>query len=271
MKKKIILFGLCSIVLLGVCGCNNSKEKIEEKSIETKCQEFTEKLQLYIDNKDYEGFSKTGWFDHEDLTTDECETIDCSCPSAWNLFLENKKLQAIEYLDKGLISSAYNIMGANYISENEALKEFYDSNNLFKLISSKQKEEVTGVSASFGKWEWKHQVGGELSFNKRYVNYGSSTLSLQFSNYNDEVLISGHLAPTNHPNWNSEKNISVNYYNYKVLDNKIYIKLKDENESQYDSLFEIVSLSESQLKLKLLINTTDVNKGQIYTLNYVRS
>lgn len=37
------------------------------------------------------------------------------------------------------------------------------------------------------------------------------------------------------------------------------------------SLFEIVSLSESQLKLKLMINTTDVNKGQIYTLNYVRS
>lgn len=264
--RKINFTMLCTIILLVVCGCGVSKEK----SIETKCKEFTDKLQVYINNKDYEGFSNTGWFDHEDLTFDGCDTIECSCPSAWNLFLENKKLQANEYLNKGLISSAYNILGSNYISEYKELKEFYESNNLFKLISSKQKEETTGIYASFGQWEWKHQVGGDFSFNKRYVNYGSSSLSLQFNNYSDQVLVSGHLAPTNHPNWNSEKNISVNYYNYKVLDNKIYLKLLNESDNEYDSLFEIISISDLELKLKLLIDTTDVNKGQIYTFNYVR-
>ncbi len=266
MIKKIKLFLLCTVLLFAVCGCSLKKEK----SIETKCQEFTDKLQVYIDNKDYEGFSNTGWFDHEDLSTSECTTIDCSCPSAWELFLENKRLQAIDYLDKGLISSAYNVMGENYISKNTKLKELYDSNDIFKILSTKQKEEVTGIYASFGEWEWKYQVGGDFSFNKRYVNYGSSNLSLQFDDYSDIVLISGHLAPKNHPNWNKEKNISVNHYNYKVLDNKIYIKLKEESDDNYDSLFEIVSISDTQLKLKLLINTTDVNKGQIYTFNYVR-
>jgi hypothetical protein len=76
------------------------------------------------------------------------------------------------------------------------------------------------------------------------------------------------LAPKGHTNWNKEKNISVNWYNYKIIDNKIYIKLKDESDESYDALFEIVSLTDTNLSLKLLINTTDVNAGAVYEFTY---
>ena len=65
-----------------------------------------------------------------------------------------------------------------------------------------------------------------------------------------------------------KKNISVNWYNYKIIDNKIYIKLKDESDESYDALFEIVSLTDTNLSLKLLINTTDVNTGAVYEFTY---
>ena len=92
-----------------------------------------------------------------------------------------------------------------------------------KLLSTKEKEDATNIYHSFGEWNWKYTVGGTFKFNKRVVYYGSSELSLKFDDYSDEVLISGHLAPKGHTNWNKEKNISVNWYNYKIIDNKIYV------------------------------------------------
>lgn len=264
---KIISLILLILAILIIVGAN-IYNSIREKNVQKNCEIFTDNLQTYIDNKDYEGFDD-GWFDHKNLSTKECDTISCSCPSAWELFIENRLLKAKDFYNNGFISSAYNSMGNNYINENSELQKFHDENNLFKLISSEQKEKITGIYHSFGSWEWKYVVGGSFKFNKRYVNYGSSNLSLKFDNYSDKVLISGHIASKEHPDWNSGKNIAVEWYNYKVLDNKIYIKL--ESESEYDAMFEIVELTDSSLKLKLLISTNDVNKGQIYEMTYKRT
>lgn len=265
----IFILVIGGIIALALIFIKEPEEEEKVYSAEEECHRFTEALKPYIEKEDYAGFDNA-WFDHGDLTTSECETIDCACPSAWDLFLENKKLQALNYLDQGLVSSAYNILGSNYIDSYEKLRKVFDENNIFKILSTDQKEDITGVYASFGSWEWKYEVGGSFSFNKQFVNYGSSTLSLQFDDYSDKVLISGHIASTKHPNWNKEANISVNWYNYKIIDNIIYIKLENESESSYDGIFQIISLTDSELQLKLLFNTTDVNAGQIYKLTYLR-
>ena len=268
--KKIIKIVSLILVILAILTIIGIKiyDSIREKNVAKNCETFTNKLQTYLDNKDYDGFDD-GWFDHENLSTRNCDTIDCSCPSAWNLFIQKRLLKAKDLYEQGFISSAYETMGSNYITENPELQKFHDENILFKLISSEDKEKITGIYHSFGSWEWEHVVGGTLKFNKRYVNFASSNLSLKFDNYKDIVLISGHIASKEHPNWNSDKNISVEWYNYKVLDNKIYLKL--ENESEYDAMFEIVELTDTNLKLKLLISTTDVDKGQIYEMTYKRT
>ena len=245
---------------------DNNSALEREKRAEKECKEFTERLQVFIDNKDYEGFD-SGWSKHGDLTTDSCTTISCSCPSAWALHIERNILHSQDYLNQGLISSAYEALHISYTTdESGTLQNFHDSNHIFKILSTEQKTEITGVY--YGGWNWKYQVGGSFKFNKRYVHYGSSTLRLTFNDYFDKVLISGHMASSKHPNWNYEKTISVNWYNYKILNNIIYVKL--ESETEYDALFEIVSLTDAELQLKLLINTTDVNAGQIYIMNYNR-
>ena len=275
-KKKIKKLPIILIIIALIIGipiylyfCTDifvNKRKIVEEN----CRVFTEKLQVYIDNKDFKGFDN-GWFDHDTLSLDECETISCSCPSAWELFLNKKILEADSYLEQGLISSAYNALGSNYIEEYSKLEDYYNEHEIFKILPTKQKEKLTGVYYSFGEWQWEYQVNGGFSFNRRYVNFASSYLNLQFGDYFDTIIVSGHLAPVNHPNWNNEKNISVHTYNYKILDNKIYMKLEDEDDSQYDALFEIISLTDTELSLKLLINMSDVNAGQIYVMNYKSS
>jgi len=242
----------------------------KRKIVEENCRAFTANLKVYIDNKDFEGFD-SGWFDHDTLSLDKCETISCSCPSAWELFLDKRILEADSYLEQGLISSAYKSLGSNYIEEYSKLKDYYNEHEIFKILPTKQKESVTGLYPTFAEWQWEYQVNGGFSFNKRYVNYASSYLTLKFGDYFDDIIVSGHLASAKHPNWSNERNIAVHTYDYKILDNKIYMKLEDEDDSQYDALFEIVSLTDTELRLKLLINTTDVNAGQIYVMEYKKS
>lgn len=267
-KRKLffVLEGVIAIVIIVAIVSTMNEDKGASA-----CENFVTNLQKYVDSKDYEGFERVGWYNHENLGTKDCKEISCACPEAWNMFMDNKINYSKQFLDEGLVSSAYNELGTNYISKNEKIKEFFDETAIFKLLSTKEKESITNVYYSFGEWYWKHTVGGEFKFNKRNVYYGSSELTLKFDDYSDEVLISGHLAPKGHANWNSEKNISVNWYNYKIIDNKIYIKLKDESDESYDALFEIVSLTDTNLSLKLLINTTDVNAGAVYEFTYRQS
>lgn len=267
-KRKLffVLEGVIAIVVIVAIASTMNEDKGASA-----CENFVANLQKYVDSKDYEGFEMVGWYNHENLGTKDCKEISCACPEAWNMFMDNKINYSKQFLDEGLVSSAYNELGTNYISKNEKIKEFFDETAIFKLLSTKEKESITNVYYSFGEWYWKHTVGGEFKFNKRNVYYGSSELTLKFDDYFDEVLISGHLAPKGHANWNSEKNISVNWYNYKVIDNKIYIKLKDESDESYDALFEIVSLTDTNLSLRLLINTTDVNAGAVYEFTYKQS
>lgn len=262
-KMFFILEGVIAIVVIVAIASTMNEDKNASA-----CENFIATLQTYVDKKDYEGFEKVGWFNHENLGTKDCEEISCACPKAWDMFMDNKINYSKQLLSEGLVSSAYNELGTNYISKNDKIKEFFDNTEIFKLLSTKEKEDVTNIYHSFGEWNWKYTVGGTFKFNKRIVYYGSSELSLKFDDYSDEVLISGHLAPKGHTNWNKEKNISVNWYNYKIIDNKIYIKLKDESDESYDALFEIVSLTDTNLSLKLLINTTDVNAGAVYEFTY---
>ena len=270
-KLIIIIISLCILIPIIIIIISKIYKNYQEKQNIEKCKQYVMRLQSYIDSKDTEGFDDNWGKDISFYTDDTCNTFKCNCPKSWDLFLENKINKSDKYLEQGLVSSAYDSLGSNYISDYKILKDYYNNHNIFKLISSKQKEEITGIYHSFGSWKWSHTVGGSFKFNKRLVRYGSSYLNLQFDNYSDKVLISGHLLPNKHKNWNSENNISVNWYNYKILENKIYLKLENESDNKYDALFEIVTLNDTTLSLKLLQDMEDVNAGQIYNFNYERS
>jgi len=268
MFKKSIFFSLMIIVVLFTSGCGDKKES-EKPSNSKICSNLVKTIKPYVESKDTDGFNEK-WDNREGFnTTDNCSTIECLCPEAWDLFMLNKINTADKYLAEGFVSSAYNSLGSTYIQNNSKIKEYFNSNKIFKILSTKEKEEITGIYYSFGSWEWKHEPGSKFKFKTRYVNYGSSNMSLQFSNYSDEVLISGHLKPSKHSNWNPDKNISVNWYNYKIVENKIYIKL--ENESSYDVIFEILDVTDTTLSLKLLIDLDDVKAGQVYNYTYQRT
>lgn len=275
-KKITIIMLLIIVAFLIVIELNNIKEKqynnkiIEEnlkiqEEIEKKCKEYTDRLQTFVDNKDYQGF-KDNWYIHEDLIGGECETIYCSCPKAIDLHTKIDLFEAEEYYQKGNISKSYNVLDMSIGNENE-IKEFYDTHQLLKLLPTKEKEEITGINSTFGEWGINVKEGGDIDFNKQYVNITSTYLYMNFSTYSDTVSISGHLANKKHPYWNDEKNCcAVERFDYRIIDNKI--ELKRENEKEYDAMFEIISLTDTELKLKLLISTTDVNKGHIYVMQY---
>lgn len=92
--------------------------------------------------------------------------------------MDNKINYSKQLLSEGLVSSAYNELGTNYISENDKIKEFFDNTEIFKLLSTKEKEDATNIYHSFGEWNWKYTVGGTFKFNKRVVYYGSSEFYL---------------------------------------------------------------------------------------------
>lgn len=259
-----------TVLLKPFTDSDNSNESTK-KSNETICNNLTNTLEPFINSKDTKGF-EDAWFNREgfDMQNATCSEIKCVCPKAWDLFVKNKINQADNFLENGLVSSAYDAIHS-YISTDQSVKEYHDQHNLFKLISSKEKEEVTGIYYSFGEWSWQYKVGGSFKFNKRYVSYGSSSMTLKFDNYSDQILISGHLKPSKHKNWNADKNIAVEWYNYKILNNKIYIKLKTEDDSKYDSIFEIKKITDTSLSLKLLMDLDDVKKGQVYNYTYKRS
>ena len=279
-NKKVIFICVGVLVLIAIIGIiltvspsssTSTTKGNSKKDNRTICNNLTDKLQVYVDNKDTESFdnifSNRESFDTTDLS---CDDLACLCPKAYELFIQNKLNKADVFLEKGLITSAYNEI-SSYIDKETKVKEYHDKHNIFKIISTKQKEQITGIYSSFGQWQWEYKVGGSFKFNKRYVRYGSSSMNLQFDNYSDKVLISGHLKPNKHKNWNAENNIAVEWYNYKIINNKIYIKLENEDDSKYDSIFEIKKLTDTSLSLKLLLDLEDVKKGQVYNYKYVRS
>ena len=269
--KKIIIILLIGLLIITGCSSKKSetsKKEEKEENLEEKCEEQSKMLQTYIDNHDAKGFDEAYNGVHLPESKDaSCTNLTCKCPSIWNQFLTNKTIKADDFIKQGLISSAYNEIGY-YIDDEKVITDYYDKTTVLKLLSSRKKDKR--LNTYNAEWKWKYVVGGSFKFNRRSVNYGSSSLSLQFGDYFDKVLISGHLQPKNHTNWNAEKNISVNYYNYKVLNNIIYVKLENEADNKYDGLFQIVSVTDTKLKLKLLLNLSDVNKGQVYEFNYSR-
>lgn len=270
-KSKIIIIVIAIIlVVLGIVFIPSLFKKDKKQSNEKICSNLVSILTPYITNKDTDGFIEK-WDNREGFnTTSTCSKVECLCEDAWDLFLQNKINISDKYLEKGLVSSAYNSLGSTYIKNYKKINKYFNKKDIFKIIPSKEKEEITGVYHSFGIWKWEHKVGSSFKMNKRYVSFASSYMTLQFSDYFDKVLISGHLKPSKHTNWNPEKNVSVEWYNYKILDNTIYIKLENESESEYDKIFEITEIKDNSMKLKLLMNLEDVDAGQIYEFNYIQ-
>ena len=290
-NSKIIIIILCIIIFSIVIAVptfiivkdamEKAKIREEERAAEEKlendkennkiaCSENVAVLKTYIENKDTDGFDKAWQNRKAFVTVDEnCKKLECLCSDMWDLYLDNKINKADKFLEQGLISSAYNELNSTYIDEYPKIKKYFDSKNIFKLLSTKQKEKITGQVYSFSNWVWEYKVGSGFKYNKRYVRYGSSNMSLKFDNYSDQVLISGHLKAARHTNWNPDNNIAVEWYNYKVINNIIYVKLK--NEKNYDKLFQITKLTDTNLSLKLLRNLEDVNAGQVYNYVYKRT
>ena len=149
-KMFFILEGVIAIVVIVAIASTMNEDKNASA-----CENFIATLQTYVDNKDYEGFERVGWFNHENLGTKDCEEISCACPKAWDMFMDNKINYSKQLLSEGLVSSAYNELGTNYISENDKIKEFFDNTEIFKLLSTKEKEDATNIYHSFGEWNWK--------------------------------------------------------------------------------------------------------------------
>ncbi len=107
-----ILEGVIAIVVIVAIASTMNEDKNASA-----CENFIATLQTYVDNKDYVGFERVGWFNHENLGTKDCEEISCACPKAWDMFMDNKINYSKQLLSEGLVSSAYNELGTNYISE----------------------------------------------------------------------------------------------------------------------------------------------------------
>ena len=102
-KMFFIIEGVIAIVVIVAIASTMNENKNASA-----CENFIASLQTYVDNKDYEGFERVGWFNHENLGTKDCEEISCACPKAWDMFMDNKINYSKQLLSEGLVSSAYN-------------------------------------------------------------------------------------------------------------------------------------------------------------------